>query len=300
MMQLKKIKILQLGTLILLCFASIWSFFEWGLKKPLFYKPKIYDCFMILNELDLLEVHLAELYNHVDKFVIVECIERQNGKLKPLYFKENKQRYAKYLDKIIHVVVKERPYLGVEDPWQREFFQRNQIMRGLKKCKASDIIIITDLDEILRGDRIKSMVKRLHKNKDPVLVPILDFYRNFYNRKDPNLATGPILTNYKHLKKTSPQKVRDRRFGHMTFSKGGWHFSGMGGWKVNWEKANSFSHWREVLADENNTDPQKKYEGIKKNFKLVEIDETFPQYIREHLDEFYQKGFLDKEGGSFQ
>ena len=293
-------KVFLWGGIALLCFSGLWSVFEWGLKKPLFHKPQIYDCFMVFNKLDLLEVHLAELYDHVDKFVIVECIECLNGKPKPLYFKENKQRYAKYLDKIIHVVVKERPYLGVEDPWQREFFQRNQIMRGLKKCRASDIVIITDLDEILRGNKIKSMVKRLHKNKDPVLVPILDWYRWFYNRKEKEPMTATILAKYKHIKKHKPQKVRNRRFGHMTFPNGGWHFSSMGGFKVFLEKINSFSHWRECLANKDCIDPKKAYENIQKDLELVQIDETFPQYIRDHIDEFYQKGYLDTEGGSYQ
>ncbi len=280
--------------------ALVYSVLEFGFKIPIFYKPKIYDCFMVFNELDLLEVHLAELYDQVDKFVIVECIECQNGKLKPLYFQENKQRYQKYLDKIIHIVVEERPYLGVEDPWHREFFQRNQILRGLKKCHPKDIVIITDLDEILRGDKIQAMVKRLKKNKDPVLVPILDFHRWFYNFKEKEPMTATILTTYKHVRKHKPQKVRMRRFGHMTFPDGGWHFSNMGGWKTFMEKLHSFSHWRECLADKDNLDPQKTYERIKADLEVVEIDETFPKYIRDHLDEFIQKGYIDTGKGFLQ
>ena len=32
----------------------------------------IYDCFNFFNELDLLEIRFHTLYEHVDKFVIVE------------------------------------------------------------------------------------------------------------------------------------------------------------------------------------------------------------------------------------
>lgn len=294
-----KRKIFKWCGFVIVFMGVVLSILEFGFKIPIFYKPKIYDCFMVFNELDLLEVHLAELYDHVDKLVIVECIECQNGNPKPLYFKENKLRYAKYLDKIIHVVVKERPYLGVEDPWQREFFQRNQIMRGLKKCHPSDIIIITDLDEILRGSKIQSMVKRLKKNKDPVLVPILDFYKCFYNRKIKEPMTATILTTYKYLNKKSPQKVRDQRFGHMTFPNGGWHFSSMGGFKIYLEKAHSFSHWREMLANKDSLCPEKIYKNLQE-VELVEVDESFPQYIRDHIDEFYEKGYLDREGGFFK
>jgi hypothetical protein len=34
---------------------------------------KIYDCFTFYNELDLLELRLEELYDHVDHFVLVEA-----------------------------------------------------------------------------------------------------------------------------------------------------------------------------------------------------------------------------------
>jgi len=36
-------------------------------------KRKIYDCFSFFNELDLLEIRLQELYDHVDYFVISEA-----------------------------------------------------------------------------------------------------------------------------------------------------------------------------------------------------------------------------------
>ena len=41
---------------------------------------KVYDCFTFFNELDLLEVRLAELYNVVDHFVIVESPISFTGK----------------------------------------------------------------------------------------------------------------------------------------------------------------------------------------------------------------------------
>lgn len=293
-------KIVVWTSSVLVFFGSVLAILEWGFKVPIFYKPKVYDCFMFFNEMDLLEVHLAELYDHVDKFVIVESIERLSGKEKPLYFQENKQRYVKYLDKIIHVVVKDRPYLGLDNPWPREFFQRNQIMRGLKKCHPSDIVIIGDLDEIVRGSQITRMVKKLKKGKDPIVVPILDWYRWFYNRKEQEPITGTILTTYKYLKKKGIQKAREQRFGHQTIANGGWHFSNMGGWGVFLEKIHSFSHWREVLENKDSTDAHKQYEWIQKNLALVSIDETFPQCIRDHIEEFEKNGYLDKKGGFFK
>src|SRR3972149_880785 len=71
-------------------------------------RPKIYDCVLFFNEPELLEIRLNELYPHVDKFVIVETIENFQGKLKPLYYEENKFLFEKFADKIIHIPLKER------------------------------------------------------------------------------------------------------------------------------------------------------------------------------------------------
>ena len=116
------------------------------------YKPKIYDCFPFFNELEILEIKLNELYDHVDHFVLVECTETFSGKPKPLYFAENKQRFSRFLDKIIHIVVME--HFPTDIPWDRELYQKDQIMQGLTNCHDEDIIIIEDLDEIISAKKL--------------------------------------------------------------------------------------------------------------------------------------------------
>src|SRR3989304_5300235 len=109
-------------------------------------RPKVYDCVLFFNEPELLEIRLNELYKSVDKFVIVETIENFQGKLKPLYFEENRHLFKKFEDKIIHIALKER--VNTNDPWDRKAFQRNQILRGLKQCRKQDIILFSDMDEL--------------------------------------------------------------------------------------------------------------------------------------------------------
>ena len=59
---------------------------------------KIYDCFNFFNELDLLELRMEILKDHVDKFVIVESTVTFSGKNKHLYFEENKNYFRpKYI-----------------------------------------------------------------------------------------------------------------------------------------------------------------------------------------------------------
>ena len=95
----------------------------------------IYDCFSFFNELDLLEIRLETLDNVVDKFVLAESNYTHTGKPKPLYYKINKARFAKFNDKIIHVISPdpddpERAKSDVEYGWVCENRQRNATIRA--------------------------------------------------------------------------------------------------------------------------------------------------------------------------
>ena len=70
---------------------------------------KIYDCFNFFNELDILELRLNILYEHVDYFVIVEADKTHSGENKPFYLKENMERFKKFSDKIISYHILDTP-----------------------------------------------------------------------------------------------------------------------------------------------------------------------------------------------
>ena len=95
----------------------------------------IYDCFSFFNELDLLEIRLATLDRVVDRFVISESNFTHRGIPKPLYYKDNESRFAKFRSKIIHVVSPdpedpERAKSDVEYGWICENRQRNATIRA--------------------------------------------------------------------------------------------------------------------------------------------------------------------------
>jgi hypothetical protein len=116
---------------------------------------KIYDCFIFNNELDVLEVRLHELYSVVDHFVIVEARETFMGNPKPFHFRDHLTRFSPFTDKIIHVPVGDLPESN--NPWVREYFQRDCIGRGLGDLKDDDLVLISDVDEILRRDVVASL-----------------------------------------------------------------------------------------------------------------------------------------------
>lgn len=128
--------------------------------------PKVYDCFTFFNELDLLEIRLNELDPVVDRFVLVEATVTQRGQPKSLFFRENRERFTKFLPKIEHVVVEDMP-AGPQtksNNWKRENFQRRAIMRGLASAQADDFVLISDLDEIPMPKRSRQQRRR---RRDP-------------------------------------------------------------------------------------------------------------------------------------
>ena len=112
----------------------------------------VYDCFPFFNELELLEIRLNELDPVVDKFILVEATRTFQKKPKPLYYQENKERFKKFEDKIIHIVVDKFPGFfykwRIPKAWDYDNYQKDQVILGLNNCKSDDVIIISDLDEI--------------------------------------------------------------------------------------------------------------------------------------------------------
>ena len=107
------------------------------------------------NELDVLEIRLETLDPLVDRFVLAEAPVTQRNQPKPLYFEENKERFAKWLPKITHIVVDDMPDgEGWDANWARERHQRNALAAGLREVDPSDRVLISDLDEIPYPDAL--------------------------------------------------------------------------------------------------------------------------------------------------
>ena len=122
----------------------------------------IYDCFMYFDEDLLLDLRLNVLDKYVKKFIITEATYTHNGERKKLKF--NLNNFKKFRDKIHYIVVDKPPssILKLEDGeskkirgnklilngMARDYFQRENLSKGLIEAKEDDLILISDLDEI--------------------------------------------------------------------------------------------------------------------------------------------------------
>jgi len=245
--------------------------------------PRVFDCFPFFNELDLLELRLHELDPIVDYFVLVESVEtHKNAKPKPLYFADNKARFAPFLPKIIHVVVESHPELSA---WGRENYQRNAILRGLrKKAHPFDTVIISDADEILRPETILYIKEALAKNPSQFFSCAQRMFYFDYNRVYKGGVGwggepwfGSTASSYANVKRLSPQYLRDNRefFSNRLYN-AGWHFSYLGGIEAIRLKSASMVEEGIIGSDED-------IQAFIDQHETVPIDETFPSFLKRKL-----------------
>lgn len=272
----------------------------------------VYDCFQFFNELDILKLRLHIMDPVVDRFVISEATETFSGNPKPLYYEENKEMFAEFADKIIHVTVADTPPGYTHD---RDTFQKNAVGRGLEGCKDEDIIIFSDLDEIPNPEKIKEILQNFDRTK------IYHFaQRLFYCYLNMEEVSGNLLSYAGEFPGTANKKwigskmcsyallkEQDLRLGELRFPErkacgirvedGGWHFGYMGGHgekdvkKRVAEKVRSAAHQEynkaEVLSDvADRIKDGKDIFGRNASFVQVAIDETFPEYLRRNQEEY--------------
>jgi hypothetical protein len=277
-----------IGFIIAVIILAVFFFKETSNQE----KPKVYDCFLFFNEFELLKIRLDEMSPYVDKFVLVEAEETFRGDPKPLYFAENSHLFEEYKDKIIHIVVS--GHYEDDARFHRERHQRNQILKGLAECKKSDIIMISDVDEIVRGTDIPKIVELLTSKKASAVLCYQKMYMFYLNRYT-SPWPGTAATTFKKLKSTygsMPDMVRRRRskVHAAQIENCGWHFSYMGGVEQMMKKISAFSHF-EIDTPEH----RKSFiEQFQAEHPLEQIDATFPAYILEHYDDLMAKGYLDK------
>lgn len=248
----------------------------------------IYDCFPFFNEIELLKMRFAELYEHVDYFVLVESTETFTGNKKPLYFNENKSLFSSYLDKVIHVIVEES--IDTDDAWIRDIYQRNQIVRGLINCLDNDIIFVSDVDELINAKIISKVRSYFSYDRGDIRCLRQDFYRFFLNRFYRKKWRGTTVATYKTLMQYSPDWMRQMGGKVKPFNRAGWHFSSMGGHSNFVYKVESFAHTESDTIDNKSRENFiREYTKLKK----VALGRKFPRYIRQNKQALQKAGLLE-------
>jgi hypothetical protein len=208
----------------------------------------IYDCFPFYNELTLLEMRLRELDGFVDKHILVESPTTHSGKPKPLWFDDNKERFAAWKDKIIHVVA-ELPGALPEDQsprWVRENAQRDALRTGLEQANAhkGDVVLVSDADEIPRGSKVEEFVK-LVQSGEPAggMLRFYYYYLNGYRSYPWRSLLGlTVAACYRETPTNWRLAYMKRQRPFKSVAEAGWHFSFLGGADVVADKFGAYAH----------------------------------------------------------
>lgn len=249
----------------------------------------IIDSFIFFNEFDILDIRLEELYPAVDHFVIVESDTTFQGRRKSFYLAENLSRYEKYQDKLLVRSVSLPTSLN--DPWEREFHQRNAIKDAVNVLTPPDdaIVLISDADEIPRRSVISTL------DPDPVMGIGLDIFYYRLNVKDHHEHTIRAI-RYSEFQKMTPQAIRTLDVDRLPrIYHAGWHFSYLGDTQHIITKFNSFAHSELNRYDTNNPDllearmaARQDLWGDGHTYEVVEIDDTWPEAIKNNR-EYWKK-----------
>jgi len=266
--------------------------------------PKVYDVQTVFNEIDTWMLRFEILNDSVDYFVINEAPLTFSGKPKPLYFFDNRDKFAKYSNKIIYNVFDEEKEGW--DQWDRDREHKNGAMKALTNLDNCDIVFYSDADEIWEP----SSVNFDNFDEDTLYImhqKVFYYYLNteWYDKNNPNIDTwrGSKYSSYKLLKQHSFDTFRnwDSYFHQNPMFKkehiysGGYHFSFLGGADNIKYKIDSYGH-QELNVPFVTNNIQSNIDSLqdpffRQNFGIRKIDmtpQTHPQYLLDNLDKYSQ------------
>lgn len=273
----------------------------------------VFDCVPFFNELDILKLRMQILDPYVDRFVIEESSVTFSGEPKQMIFAENRHLFKEFEDKIRYVAVEDSPMEGVTTH-ERDKYQKNQLIRALGDCKAEDIIIFSDVDEIPKPETLVGIIEGFKAGKIYHLAQ-----RMFYCFLNMEEVSGNLLSitgefpdvarrqwlgtkvcsfadipqeGIVFLREVSPTDPRSVRV-----ADGGWHFGYMGG---DGERDVAKRIGVKVKAAAHQEYNSKRYlnEAVDRllcgedifdrdaKFVRVPIDESYPAYLCEHQEEY--------------
>jgi hypothetical protein len=260
---------------------------------------RVFDSFLFCDELDLLEARLIELDDAVYRHVLVEAPVTFQGNPKPLHYQENRDRFAPWKSKIIHVVM---DLESCQDSWERERASRDGVQLGLSELRDDDIFMLSDADEIPDPAVIQ---------KAPGNILAMRHHMLAVNLLELGWWAGTLAVLGKDYR-FAISRFLDRQIGQdRPFLRDpvgfplvtGWHFSWLGGPEGMRSKVHSFSHPEQAARVDADAEKmyREKINPVNGDNRLLEvvIDGSFPKFMQERRgpEAWYWPGNLTPRKG---
>ena len=241
---------------------------------------EVVDITLFNNELDILDLRVKILEDVVDHFFILEATTTHQGGPK-----ENLANT--YTHPKVKVITFDFPE-GLGN-WDRVAYHRNQHIDFKTFGIDDDAIIITsDLDEVPDPKAIAWLKNNF--NSDALYCfeqSMFQYYLNVRNHSEE--WNGTRACSVQKYNEWGSERIRNSKHLGLTLPQAGWHWSFLGGEKMIEEKIRSFAH-TEYLNEETlsniKTRLMNNEDVFNRGHKLetIEIDESFPDYIRDNQD----------------
>jgi beta-1,4-mannosyl-glycoprotein beta-1,4-N-acetylglucosaminyltransferase len=184
------------------------------------------------SELDMMEIRLEELHSVVDRIFVLESRQTFRGKPKPLAFPHVLPRLRAEVIAKVHYTVLDT--LEGDDPWQREHYQRGQMVAASLASAGipldpQDVLIMSDLDEIPKPEFIRAM--KQCNIAYPISLNSVFHYYSFNYVNGQSWSLGPTAMQAWQAHSMSPQLLRSNTqwdnetdFDNVThYSNAAWH-----------------------------------------------------------------------------
>ena len=236
---------------------------------------KVWDVFSFNDELDMLECRLVEAEGSpVCRHVLVEGGRDHRGNPKPLHYADNRERFAPWSDRIVHVIA-DVPE-SCPSPFEREAVQREQALPALADAAPDDVVLAADTDEILTAP-VYAAVAGL---PGAVTLVWMTCCYLFADLLWPVPWAGTVAVPYGRLRGLTRARRRGDVEEHVS---GGFHLSWLGGPDAVAAKAGAHCHTEihaEVLAAVERRDWRWAFRRWgDKPLVEADVDESWPRWV---------------------
>jgi beta-1,4-mannosyl-glycoprotein beta-1,4-N-acetylglucosaminyltransferase len=254
-------------------------------------RVKFFDCITFFRENFITNIRFEILKNSVDYFVVCESKYDHLGNEKNFNFKLSNSSLK---NKIIYIKMHEKLPNSL-NAWERQAYQRDYMLRNIKKVSKDDYIFFSDPDEIPNPKVLENF--NLEKKYGIFLQDHFVYKFNIFNKYDTPWS-GTRVCKYKNLKSIDFMRQGvlikninkwwrpDKEKNIQVVKNGGWHFNNVFSPREISIKLKTFAHQEFSKEEFSNTAVIKRkiYQlkdlfGRGQKFKIVSLGPTFPEYI---------------------
>ncbi len=262
-------------------------------------KSKIFDCVTFFDNNYMFDIRYNILNKYVDYFIICESIfdHRGNRKSKNFVLKSDYDKTK------VKYFLLDKPFPKNNSIWSNQAIQREFLLSSINFANPEDYIFFSDPDEIPNPEVLKNF--KLEKKYGIFLQKCFNYKFNLFNEHE-SPWEGSRVCKKKDLKSIDfmRQKVKSKNLKYSflridkeksieIFKNAGWHFNNILSPEEISLKLKTFAH--SEFADEKFSSVniiEKKINNqidlFERNHKYekVEVDDTFPEYIRNNIKKF--------------